>query len=235
MTRRTDLLHAVPALRSCSEDTLNRLSRSGQLCRLKAREILFHQGAAEEGIYLQLSGRSLLYTVTQMGQRRVFEIIDAGMLLNPTGLTEPSAFAHCEMLQRSELLCIPREVFLDCACQDGALNRAVLLAHRRCLCHMEQQIRNCVSSLSGVYRMASLLRDLAEEFGVERRGGLEIDLELNVSLLGDFLGIPRESASRHRKALVQSGLVSVQGKRITILNPERLEAFLKNETHSSGL
>lgn len=223
-----DSLAAIPGFTPCRRETLDRLWQAGQLLRLRGKRFLFHQGAALDNIYLHLSGKSFLYTVTPMGHRRVFDLCGPGTLVNPFTLlteVEETALCHCETLSPSQLLAVPRETFLQAMGRDWELTCLVLRSQQRSIRHMEHQIRNAVSSLPCSFRMAALFSDLAEEYGIYTAEGVILDLEANVSMLGDLLGVPRETASRARKVLMEQGVLHMEGKRM-ILHPRRLSEYL---------
>lgn len=211
----------------CGGDALSKLAQAGQRLRLKRRESLFHQGAVFDRLYLQRSGTSLLYTVTSTGSRRVFDLCAPGSIINPGSVGENVACCHCEMLSPGEVLALPRDTVLSAMHRDWDLTQTILLAQQRRVRRMSQQLRNTVSGLQGAFRMAALLSELAEEFGVPAPEGVAIDLALSVSLLGDMLGMPRETASRLRKALLQQGVISLHDGQI-VVRRQPLQALLQS-------
>lgn len=220
------LLFSLPSLKDCQQETLDRLLLSAQVFRLRSKESPFHHAAETDDILLQLSGKSFLYSVTQFGHRRVFALVFPGMIVNPGRVSGSPSAVHSEMLEDGEMIAIPRGVFSSCMRRDWALAEMVMGQQRTRIQQMELLLRHSVSSLRGEYRLGSFLLEMVQRWGVRKPLGSEIDMDLSASILGDLLGIPRETASRARKQLAEQGLISVDGKRITILSRDRLAAFL---------
>lgn len=76
-------------------------------------------------------------------------------------------------------------------------------------------------------KLAAKLWKLARDFGVSIPEGIEININLSVTLLADMLGAPRETASRLCRALVDYGLIQMRGKRIIILSPQKISVFYR--------
>ncbi len=54
-----------------------------------------------------------------------------------------------------------------------------------------------------------------------------IDINLPITFLADMLGAPRESTSRLCKTLTDLGLIRMERKQITILDPEKMSHYYK--------
>lgn len=76
-------------------------------------------------------------------------------------------------------------------------------------------------------KLAAKLWKLARDFGIGRPEGIEININLSVTLLADMLGAPRETASRLCRTLVDYGLIQMKGKRIIIPNTQKMSTFYK--------
>lgn len=69
--------------------------------------------------------------------------------------------------------------------------------------------------------------ELARDFGIKSRDGIEIDINMNMSFLADMLGTPRETASRLSKTLNSYGLIRKEKNHIIVCDPDRLAYFYK--------
>ena len=63
---------------------------------------------------------------------------------------------------------------------------------------------------------------------METDEGIEIDINLTITFLADMLGVPRETTSRVCTTLTDAGLIKMNRKRITILDPMKMSMFYKN-------
>ncbi|WP_447972381.1 Crp/Fnr family transcriptional regulator [Nitrospira sp. Kam-Ns4a] len=71
-------------------------------------------------------------------------------------------------------------------------------------------------------RLASLLLDLAERFGRRVSDQVRIEITLKREELAELAGVTIETAIRLLNAFREEGLITVQGRQITINDAERL-------------
>ena len=213
-------LTALPFFQLLRPETTQTLWDHGQVRRFSKRRLLFQPGDLMQTLHFQLSGKSFIYTVTPSGQRKVHFVCGRGELLNQNTLNPSVCASYCEMMEESQIFSVPSEVVARCMRSDFELVRALVAAQERKLWRLEHQLKNTVSSMYMERKLAAKLWKLSRDFGIQRPDGVEIDMELSVSFLADMLGVPRETTSRLRSALVRSRLISVQGKRITVIDPE---------------
>lgn len=92
---------------------------------------------------------------------------------------------------------------------------------------MGHQLKN---TLGGIYlerKLAAKLWKLSRDFGIQTPDGIEIDINLPVTLLADMLGASRETTSRMCGILVDLGLMKINKKKITITDSQKMSAFYK--------
>lgn len=220
-------LKAIAFFQSVKEETLSRLIQEGRIRKFPKGHALIRAGEEVSTLYFQLSGKSFVYTLTHSGQRKIHFILGKGALLNQNTLNHSVASTYCELLEPGMIFCVPAEVFARCMQSDFALTRALLGAQEHKIWRLEHQMKNTISSLYMERKLAAKLWKLARDFGMEKPEGIEIDVNFSVHFLADMLGVPRETASRLRNALVKYGLIQVNRKRITVTNPDGLAHFYK--------
>lgn len=213
-------LTTLPFFRVLLPETNRTLWENGQVRQFAKRRLLFRAGDLIQTLHFQLSGKSCIYTMTPSGQRKIHFVCGKGELLNQNTLNPSVCASYCEMMEDSQIFSVPSEVVARCMRSDFELVRSLVGAQERKIWRLEHQLKNTVSSIYMERKLAAKLWKLARDFGVPREEGVEIDLDLSVSFLADMLGVPRETTSRLRSALVRGGLISVRGKRVTIVDSE---------------
>jgi CRP/FNR family transcriptional regulator, cyclic AMP receptor protein len=78
------------------------------------------------------------------------------------------------------------------------------------------------SFLDARSRLASVLLDLAREQGESGPEGVALASRLTQSELASLCGLTRESTNRWLRFYVREGMLSYDGGRITLLEPENL-------------
>lgn len=217
----------LPFFQNLSHETTMELWRCGQIKKCSRGFVLIQAGEQVQTLYFQLSGKSFVYTLTHSGQRKIHFILGRGALLNQNTVNHSIAATYCELLEAGTVFCIPSEVFVRCMRSDFALTRALLGAQEHKIWRLEHQMKNTISSLYMERKLAAKLWKLARDFGIQREDGIEIDVNFSVSFLADMLGVPRETASRLRNALVKYGLVRMSRRRIVVIDPDGLANFYK--------
>ena len=76
-------------------------------------------------------------------------------------------------------------------------------------------------------KIAAKLWKLGRDFGIPRKDGTEIDINMSVTLLADMLGTSRENTSRLLKNMMAQGLIRHEKKRIIIRDMTRLSHYYK--------
>ena len=215
-------LTALPFFQPLTEQTRQTLWQNGHVRHLVRRRLLFQAGNLIQTLYFQLTGKSCIYTVTPSGQRKIHFVCGRGELLNQNTLNPSVSASYCEMLEDSTIFAVPSEVVARCMRTDFELVRSVVGAQERKLWRLEHQLKNTVSSMYMERKLAAKLWKLSRDFGVQKKEGIEIDMDLSVSFLADMLGVPRETTSRLRSTLIRSGIISVKGRRITVIDPDAM-------------
>jgi CRP-like cAMP-binding protein len=78
-------------------------------------------------------------------------------------------------------------------------------------------------------RLARLLLRLAETHGEEVADGIQINLKLSQTDLGNLIASTRESVNRQLNAWSEEGVIALERGRITILDQDALEDLVLAE------
>lgn len=221
------MTEGLALFKEVAPDTLQKLRKYGKIQEFPKGSLIIRSKEPLEYIYIQLDGKSIVYNLTHTGKRKILFIFGRGALLNEHVLNEHHSATYCETIEKSRIFVIPAGSFVRCMQQDFALTRAVLAAQERKVWRLGHQLKNTMGSIYMERRLAAKLWKLARDFGVNVPEGIEININLSVTLLADMLGAPRETASRLCRTLVDYRLIQMKGKRIIIINPQRISAFYR--------
>lgn len=222
-----NLLYKQSFFRNVTPNTIEKLWAAGSINQFSKGHVIMRGRENICHVYIQLSGKSMIYNLTHTGNRKIIFILGEGVLLN-----EHLVYAHptslfCETLEKSRIFVVPLQLFLACMEEDFTLTRAVLETEERRIWRMGHQLKNTMGSIYMERKLAAKLWKLSRDFGVQTPEGIEIDINLPVTLLADMLGASRETTSRLCGILVDMGLVRINKRRITITDSEKMSAFYK--------
>ncbi|MCL2609533.1 MAG: Crp/Fnr family transcriptional regulator [Treponema sp.] len=213
------VLHVTAEL---SPVSLSRLELGTAVRRYKKGDVLFRDREKVATIFGVLDGAISLHKMSVQGEKRGIFIFGRGALLNDDALGDGMASATAEVLRDSALLCLNRELFAQTARKDGELSAALIHSVSKKVRRLYHLTRNNSGSLNGGKRIAAKLWKLSRDHGVRTAKGTEIDFDLGITGLAEFLGYQRETVSRQVKVLSEAGLLIVENSRFVIPDRDRL-------------
>lgn len=192
---------------------------------LAAGDYLFHEGNSSDGFYLVQCGAISVHRVTGTGKEQIIHVFRAGeSFAEATLATEAGYPADARALESSVVLLVQKAGFL------ALLRRQPELALRM-LSAMSTHLRVLVAQLEDLTvkdvetRLANwLLKRCPQPLGTLP---ISVALTMTKRALAAELGTVGETFSRTLAKFREQKLVSVNGKTITILNPDRLAAVLR--------
>lgn len=203
---------------SLTEAQVAQITRLGTPVSLAKGGTLFRQGETFGGVYLLLDGRFKASSVNARGEETVLRVHYPGSLLGLTSLGVTRARdATLVALEDSRLAHVGREEFKGLMERDGALgfHIAQLLLERLASFHFLVH-----SVLPGTVEQR-VARALLGFSGPDRR-----DLHLSQEELAQIVAARRPTVSQVLHNLADAGLVSLERRRIVILDADRLSRFL---------
>ncbi len=180
---------------------------------------IFFEGDLGIGFYVVGSGKVKISKISFAGKEHILHIFGGGEPFGEVPVFNGSPFpATAEALMKTKTLFFPRDKFvlLVEANPSLALNMLAVLSFR--LRKFATQIENL--SLKEVpARLASYLVYLSEE----QENDKFVELDISKGQLASLLGTIPETLSRIFSKMNDEGLIQVNGKRITLLDPEGLK------------
>lgn len=182
-------------------------------------ESVFFEGDPAAGFYMVATGRVKIFKTSVSGKEQILHIFGPGEPFGEVPVFHNQPFpANATALEKSTLIFFPRKDFVDLvnAMPSLVMNMLAVLSLR--LRRFATQIENL--SLKEVpARLAGYLLYLAEEQGNPK----QVELQISKGQLASLLGTIPETLSRIFAKMSEEGLISVDGKTISLLDQEGLE------------
>ena len=188
---------------------------------------VFSAGESVRTVYVVLDGKVMLYNLTRHGNRKILFFLGRGKLLNHNICDTRPVSVFCETVCPAVLLEIPLERFQKYMNESMELTGRILREYERYIWRLSHQLKNTTGSLLIERKIAAKLWKLGRDFGVRSSQGIQIELELTMTVLADFVGAPRETVSRACQNLVRRGLLIYRNRRFLLPDPDGLAAFYK--------
>lgn len=219
--------HAV-VLRGCSmfsETTGEELERIASIVEVQTVAkggYVFREGETARGFFVVKAGAINVHRISADGVERVLHVFRPGESFAEGALGGPGTYpADARAVENSELLLLPKEPFNRLIRSNGDLAL-------RMLASMSQHLRllvNTVEDLQGKDVETRLTLWLLKRCPKPATDvPVEIALDVTKSVLAAELSTRGETLSRALARLRDAGQLTVEGKRIRVLSPQRLEA-----------
>jgi len=179
---------------------------------------VFHEGEPGNGFYMVAEGKVKIFKMSWAGKEQILHIFGPGEPFGEVPVFHGSPFpANAETLAKSVLLFFPRVKFIALVEENPSLALHMLAVLSLRLRRFVDQIENL--SLKEVpARLAGYLLYLLEEQGGED----SVELEISKGQLASLLGTIPETLSRIFARMSDEGLITVDGKKIRILDRDAL-------------
>lgn len=225
--QKRNYLRQLGLFENVAQETVDTLWLQGKVEEYSKNTVLMRAREPVTNIYIQLTGKSIVYNLTHTGQRKILFILGKGELLNEHIFNTHVGALFCETIEKSKVFVIPSEAFTNLMAQDFSLTQAVVEVQEKKIWRLGHQLKNTMGSIYMERKLAAKLWKLARDFGRETPDGIEIDINMTITFLADMLGAPRETTSRLCSTLTDYGLLKVNKKRIIIVNPQKMSHFYK--------
>ena len=179
--------------------------------------MLFSEGEEAVGFFVVLDGKAKVYKLSPDGKERILHVIHPGGTFAEAAIFGDGLYpAYAEPLQVSKLLFLPKDEFLDLLMNNGRISINMIAGLSRFL----RQFANQIEDLTFKDVPSRLARYLME---LSRGTKQTVELPISKSQLASNLGTVSETLSRTFRKLSEDELISVAGKKVEILDFDRLE------------
>jgi CRP/FNR family transcriptional regulator len=220
----TSLLRKTQFCAGFSDDELARFTDLISPRKVRRGQLLFLEGDRADGFYLLLSGKVRLYKASPDGREQTLHVIGPGQSFADAAVFGDQKFpANCSVLEDSLVALVPRVEFMEMLAESPVMSLKIISSLSAFLREFNQIIEN--PSLKEVSaRLATYLINLYHQAGQET-----FNLPTTKGELARRLGTVNETLSRNLRRLRHDGLIKVDGRRITILDPVRLSEAAASE------
>jgi CRP/FNR family transcriptional regulator, dissimilatory nitrate respiration regulator len=221
---RSAFLCNVPLFKELTTEEIERIARGTSVTYADRAQMLFNRGDPCGGFHLVVYGHIKLAFSSAQGADKVIEIIGPGMSFGEAVmfLGEPYP-VYAQALADCLLLYISKQVVFE------ELERNPQFA-RKMLGGLSRRLHGLVSDVeaytlrSGAQRVIGyLLRDLRDATGKPNEG--EVTLPIGKGVIASRLNLTPQHFSRILNDLTAQGLIAVEGRKVRIIDLDRLRAF----------
>ncbi|HRP76065.1 MAG TPA: Crp/Fnr family transcriptional regulator [Rhodocyclaceae bacterium] len=219
----TALLAQVPIFSELSDEEISNVARYTRERKLDKGELLFQRGDPPHGFYFVVSGQIKLAVSSAQGNEKVVEIIGPMQTFGEAVMLMDRPYpVFAEALVGTRLLHIGQNVVSELIDNDPGFARKLLAGMAIRLHSMVQDVET-YSLRSSTQRVIGYLLQQPEQDTAD--GNSHIELPTSKQVIASRLNLTPETLSRIFHDLSDAGLINVQGKHITLLDPARLARY----------
>lgn len=197
------------AFKKISEIIVTRSYKKGQ--------VIFFEGDIEDKLYIVNQGKIKIYKYNREGREQILYILSEGEFVGDMSLLKKGNFQYnAEALEDTVICTIAKDDFDAIVTKNPEITLKILEVLHDRLINLENLIQN-LSTKDVEIRIASMLVNFAENFGVRFETGISIDLPLNREEMANYIGVTRETISRKLAALQDDNIIELVGNKKIII------------------
>ncbi|WP_406678160.1 Crp/Fnr family transcriptional regulator [Moorella sp. ACPs] len=225
MAENWEFLRQIPVFADLSPEELQHIASLALVRRYRKNMYIFMQGEPGDAIYFVKKGAIKLFQVLEDGREKILHFVREGEIFAEVLLFEGGPYpATAETMEDTEVGIIRNADMERLLSRHGEMAVKIIKVMSRRLRQAQEHIRDL--ALKGAYgRLASILLQLARDYGTPREDGVTIDLNLSQQELANLIGTSRETVARILSDFKRLGAVGVERQRITILSPQKLAGW----------
>jgi CRP/FNR family transcriptional regulator len=210
------------------DGALDRLAGLSRVLHLDRKQILYDQGEPYRGMFVMLEGLAVVYKVSSDGRMLILEVCRPGdaFAYGPLLEEEDAGYpAHARTTRDSEILFLPKDAFTPFLKRHPEVAWEMLKDSAARLKELSLRLEG-VTLREVSSRVAHYLLREVEAGGVAGDAQPELELPLAKGSIASYLGTVHETLSRTFAKLIRDKVIAVDGSRVKILDPHKLERLL---------
>lgn len=208
------------ALESDDIVKLDEIVRRGR--PLQKGEHLYREKDPFVSVYAVRSGAVKAYRLTGDGQEQVTGFYFPGEIIGMDGISKDTYASSAKALETSAVCEIPFNRLEELSTQLPSMQRHFFQLMSQEIT-TDQQLITLLSKNSAEERVAALLISISARNARRKLSSTSFRLPMSRTDIGNYLGLTIETVSRVFSRFNKQGLISVEGKEVTLLNLEEMK------------
>ena len=223
-----DRLRRLRLFAELEDEALDRLAGLSRVIHLERKSMLFNEGDPYRGAFVLLDGLAVVYRTSEDGRMLILEVCRPGDAFSQVPLFEEGAagyLASARTTRASEILLLPKERFVPFLKQHPEVAWEMLRDFAAKMKEMNLRLEG-VTLREVRSRLARYLLREAEADGADGGARPTLTLPMAKGAVASYLGTAHETLSRSFARLIREKVVAVEGRKVTILDREKLERLI---------
>lgn len=218
---KVDLIRSVPLFSTLTDEEFSRIAHIFVARSYRKNQVIFLEEETGNYMYLVLSGKVKVAKAGAGGKETILAIHRAGDFFGEMSLLDgKTAPATVSAMEDSRIISVSGADFHKYLLH----NEKVMLQIIQVLCARLRQVwqTQSLSSSTADARIRMGIYQLARRHGIRDAHGTIIDLRITHQELAEMVGTSRETVTRVMARLKEQGIIEIDQRRITLLDPKSL-------------
>lgn len=217
-----DVLRRAPLFQGVASETATELAAAMSSVQLDRGEVLFHEGDADDRLYVVVRGKVKLGRRGTAGRENLIAVLGPGQMFGELSLFDPGPRSStATAITPAVIRCLEHDVLMQSLARHPEVSKALLAQLAGRLRRANDVVADLVfSDVPG--RVAKALLDLASRFGDETGTGINVHHDLTQEELAQLVGASRETVNKSLADFVSRGWIRLEGRAVLLLDIERL-------------
>ncbi|MEW6247942.1 MAG: Crp/Fnr family transcriptional regulator [Nitrospirota bacterium] len=211
-----------------SQTEMQEMERITQMQAVKKRQPLYLPGDPSSNVYLLKQGRVKIASTAPSGKEVTFDILEPGEVFGELEVLEERPRETAAEALDDTLICVIRREDFDRYLRTHPdlsvkLTKLIGLRLRKIQSRVEDLVFRDVPA-----RLAHLLLELSKTDGVPDGPHIRLGIKLTHQEMANLIGCSRETVSTTLGQFREQGLIRIEGRSITLLNPDHLTRLVSS-------
>jgi CRP-like cAMP-binding protein len=220
--RLQNLLRGLPLFEGMDPTALERMAAGANQENAPAKTVVFESGDPSRGLFVVISGQIKLALQGARGVERVVELVVSGGVFGEIAVLNGRHLLAAETLTDTQLVHLPKALVLAEMERTPEFTRGIISIVIRRFEHLLGALEDCMLH-SGTERVIRYLLNRLPPGAVNGRAVLTLPVKKGV--IASQLNLTHEHFSRLLRGLVTEALIEVDGRRVRVLDVDRLRAY----------
>jgi CRP/FNR family cyclic AMP-dependent transcriptional regulator len=219
-------LRRIPLFRDFEDAELTLIASAVTNRRFSKHQFIVREAEPGDTFFIIVSGSVSVCRIAPDGRETILSILKEGDFFGEMSMFDSSLrSASIKTLTDCEVGAIHRQDFLDLMDRNTKIGRLLVI-------ELSERLRAANSLIAATTsqdiraRLASLLLNLAEQFGEEVANGTRITLRLTNQEMANMIGTTRETVNRTLNRFWDDQLVDMKTAHVIVVEPDKLRALV---------
>ncbi len=219
-------LRRIPLFREFNEEQLSQVLATVAERRFAKHQFIVREGEPGDTFFMIASGSVAVARVGPDGRETILSILKEGDFFGEMSMFDSSLrSASIKTLTDVQVGAVRRDDFMGLIDTNPQIGKLLVIELSERL-RIANQLISAATSQDIRARLASLLLNLAEQFGEPADNGTRITLRLTNQEMANMIGTTRETVNRTLNRFWDDRLVDMRTSHVVVTEPDKLRAMI---------